>query len=312
MQHHNCTAVGVFVTWGGQADIYRVELDGQPQILKVYRHEAAQRRLREISDAFARLRDVPPQLERGRMLDCGSTEYKGRLVPAALFRFVPGRMLFSNNPDTDCELARGDVSDLYRSKLGLELIEGVHYLHKHRIIHADLSPTNILVNDAVPELTIIDVDGAGRLNDDNDEWARVPIVAGQSQVPGFPPPSENAYHVVYPESDYWWTAMLLFYVSTSLSPFFFLRDASRASIQELAELLDRAPGREWPPAYNAAAGHSRFRSDIRPEDYAMVAKQARLLGSTNAFYLTFGPGYGDRKVRTPIGYLHREMKAFRK
>lgn len=312
MRRHNRSVQGEFVTWGGQADIYKVELDGQPQILKVYRHEAAQGRLREISDTFVKLPDIPQQLDRARMLDCGSTEYRGRTVPAALFRYVPGKMLFSNNPERDCDLARVEVTDAYRLRLATELIEAIHFLHTHRIIHADLSPTNILVNDAVPELTIIDVDGAGMLNDEDDGWAQPPIVAGQSQVPGFPPPSENAYHVVYPESDYWWTAMLLFYISTSLSPFFLLADASRASLSELAGVLTRSKGREWPPSYEVAMTHSKFRRDISVEVYSMVERQAHLLGSTNAFYLTFGPGYGNRKARVPLGYLHRELKAYRK
>jgi serine/threonine protein kinase len=312
MRRHNCSIEGDFVTWGGQADIYKVQLDGQQQILKVYRHEEAQARLRDISEAFAKLSDIPPQLDRARMLDCGSTVYRGRTVPAALFRFVPGKMLFSNNQESDCNLARVEVTDPYRVKLATELIEAVHYLHEHRIIHADLSPTNILVDDSVPELTIIDVDGAGMMTDGKDNWAQPPIVAGQSQVPGFPPPFENAFHVVYPETDDWWLLMLLFYISTSLSPFFFLTDASQASLSELAEILARGKRRDWPPSYDVIMAHSRFRRDIPPEVYAMVSNQARLLGPTNAFFLTLGPGYKNRRMRVPTGYLHRELKASRK
>jgi len=93
---------------------------------------------------------------------------------------------------------------------------------------------------------------------------------------------------VYLETDYWWTAMLLFYISTSLSPFFFLKDASRATLTELAGILGRAQGREWPPSYETVRTHSKFRGEIRLEDYEMVANQAHLLGPTMPFTLPSG------------------------
>ena len=145
------------------------------------------------------------------------------------------------------------------------------------------------------------------VTDGGDDWEQPPIVAGQSQVPGFPPPSENAFRVVYPETDDWWILMLLFYISTSLSPFFFLTDASQASLSELAEILARGKGREWPPSYDIAMTHSRFRRDIPPEVYSMISRQARLLGSTNAFFVTFAPGYKNRRLRVGTGYLRREF-----
>lgn len=166
----------------------------------------------------------------------------------------------------------------------------------------------MLVDDTIPELTIIDLDGAGLLGDSGDEWAYPPLVAGQSQVPGFPPPSENSERQVYRETDYWWTAMLVFYISTSVTPFFFLQYTTPSTLLELAELLETATTREWPPAFELVGRHSRFKVGIRAQDFEMVAEQARQICPTNALHWTLGPGYNKRRTRVPAGFLLRELR----
>lgn len=292
---------------GGQGDTYKVTLGQNKLVLKVYKGQReGQLRLRDLSDTLDMMTDMPAPLARGRMIDCGSA-YSGIYGwPAALFNFVEGKVLCDPIGHSECALRSGVVPNPARLKLATELLESVHYLHSKGIIHADLAPSNVLVNDSVPELTIIDIDGAGVLATGGSLWKRPPLVLGHGGLPDFPAPSEYWDGGVTKETDYWWSQMLTYFILTSTPPFFFLTLLSPRELHEVGELLSTAK-RCWPPEYDQIKRHSKFNHNIAENDYREFAESIQHLVPTGSFFNTFGFGYSRPKFRVSPGYLLRQM-----
>lgn len=309
MRDHDGNFVGSHMASGGQGEIYRIEASGRPRVLKVYLgQQEGELRLRELNDAFDLLTDVPPPVQRGLMIDCGNVQMDGRLWPGAMFKFVRGKPLYDPWESTECAVGSGRLSDQDRLALAYQLLEGVRYLHEHGVVHADLSPTNVIVEDSTCELTLIDLDGAGLIDTKRMGWKRVPLVLGQARVPGFPPPAEFWNDEVYLETDFWWTAMLSYYVLTSGNPFFFLDgDASPPSLTQLQELFEGETDSGWPPEYRLACRHPRFRRSISEADYNALLKYLNSKLPTNLLFLTFVPGYTDRSLRVSPENLLYEL-----
>ncbi len=310
MRDHKEEVDAKFFKSGGQGDLYVVQIDGKHCVLKIYAgQKAGQHRLRELSDKMDLLPPPPKQGERGRMRDCGNAlDGGGETWPAAIFGRVKGIPLFDPLGTEECSISTGQADEPARLKLAKELLEGIQYLHTNGIVHADLSPTNILVNDSVPELTIIDIDGAGILESRAKGWKMEPLVIGQARVTGFPPPAEFWDDKVFQQTDDWWATMLTYYILTSNSPFFFLEEVTPPSLYNLQQLFEGKSDEGWPPAYEVASLHPAFRKNLAESDYLSMLKYVNNLLPTNFFFTTFVPGYTNAKVRTSPYDLYWELR----
>lgn len=308
MRDHSTEVEANFFKSGGQGDLYSVRLDDKPFILKIYRGQReGQLRLRELSDKLDLL-PPPKQVERGRMVDCGNVANGTESWPAAIFNRVNGIPLFDPFGSSECSISRGDAPEEVRLKLAEDLLEGVYYLHENGIVHADLSPTNILVDDSATELTIIDIDGAGILDSKINGWKRSPLVLGQARITGFPPPAEFWNDSVAQQTDSWWVSMLTYYLLTSNSPFFFLQEVTPPSLSKLQELFRGDSMQGWPPSYDVASTHYAFRENVTEDDYLAMVRYVNNLIPTNVFFLTFVPGYTNKVVRASPYDLFWELK----
>jgi hypothetical protein len=89
-----------------------------------------------------------------------------------------------------------DRRDYYRdfSRIFIQLAKIIDVLHRHRIVFADLSPSNIIVNPETLELKIIDFEAAHEIGVDQPARLYTPGFASADQRAGAPPGFENDYY----------------------------------------------------------------------------------------------------------------------
>lgn len=89
-----------------------------------------------------------------------------------------------------------DRRDYYRDlrKIFIQLAKIIGVLHRHRIVFADLSPSNIIVKPETLELKIIDFEAAYEMDVDQPARLYTPGFASPDQRAGAPPRFENDYY----------------------------------------------------------------------------------------------------------------------
>jgi len=134
-----------------------------------------------------------------------------------------------------------------RKKLAKQLIEMLVALEKAGIVHADLFPSNFII-DHNHRAYLIDMMGAG-IKGLNKGWIWPPFVRGKPDIWPLPPEITEKKNPTF-ESDRWVGGFLIFYVLTGLkTPFPFVK---RVDLSTLRKLCDWADTRKvkWPPVSN--------------------------------------------------------------
>lgn len=294
---------------GGQGRLYKIKIEGTQYILKVYPARMyGQSRLRELSDRFDLAGYIPKQIEIAKMVDCGTvTDESGTFFPASLFKVVPGSPIFDPFSSKSAYLQTNSVSRGTRRSLAMQFVEGVYFLHSKGIIHCDLSPTNILVDETCSNITIIDLDGAGIWNERRRDWELAPVVLGQEGVPGFPPSNEFWMGKVFPQTDYWWSMMIVFFILFGNYPFFFLKDNTPSSLRELEFAFSADRSGSWPPDYQRVHVLKSFNSAVGPNDYDEIRRYVNGHIPSTFFFRTFTAGYSNLQERLSLQDIYDEL-----
>jgi len=136
---------------GGMATVYAA-LQPQPRrtvALKVMKPDAAEthstRRFRRESEILARLRH--PSI--AQVYDAGTYEHAGRTWPYFVMEYIAGAKTILEY------VAQKQLNRRDRLKLFVSVCRAVEYGHQHRVLHRDLKPGNILI-DQSGRLKIID------------------------------------------------------------------------------------------------------------------------------------------------------------
>lgn len=136
---------------GGMATVYAA-LQPHPRrtvALKVLKTDAANhrsvRRFRREAEILARLRH--PSI--AQVYDAGTYEHGGRTWPYFVMEFIPGAKTILEY------VAQKQLNRRDRLKLFVSVCRAVEYGHQHRVLHRDLKPGNILI-DQSGRLKIID------------------------------------------------------------------------------------------------------------------------------------------------------------
>lgn len=257
-----------YVDGGGQGIVYR----WQNFALKFHYDDSALKRLLEM---------------RQRALLVGGADRRRSIPKSVLLRTFP--IGFGTAEPSDLNLEHGD--DLHvlvfnwvegqcldheeyrdyriRCMMADRVLEGLSFIEQLRIVHADLVPSNILV-DENEQPHLIDIAGAGLIEYGTGKWKYPPSVQG-TKIPGFvsPPEMQKPGGEIDKYTDRWCGVTLICAIIARESPFFFLRDSTVESLQEMqylaAEGFQQKSELRWPP--HGIKNHSKLHPEYRKEGY---------------------------------------------
>jgi len=235
---------------GAQAEVYRVQrFNGRftAAVLKLYRVGPASPVGRHLVALVAYLQGCPELrthsvlvLPQHVLIDADEGRV-GCLMPLAL-----GEPL---TVDTYIRLYEHPQSLTTRLRVAARLAEAVAALHRHGVVHADLTEPNVLLEMSAAKPALLDVDGGGVLDSPLGPKYRIglaPLVRGRPE-PSFLAPELCLDAGAMPSlaTDRWSLAVLLHrLLFGGLDPYFF--------VAFYADVVD--PGVAWPPQPGVAAG----------------------------------------------------------
>ncbi|XP_040820497.1 serine/threonine-protein kinase 17A [Ochotona curzoniae] len=111
--------------------------------------------------------------------------------------------------DRDEAFSEKDVQRLMR-----QILEGVHFLHTHHVIHLDLKPQNILLTSESPlgDIKIVDF-GLSRIVKNSEELREI------MGTPEYVAPEVLSYDPISMATDMWSIGVLTYVMLTGISPF---------------------------------------------------------------------------------------------
>ncbi|XP_062854171.1 myosin light chain kinase, smooth muscle [Trichomycterus rosablanca] len=134
--------------------------------------------------------------------------FEGKSDIVMVLEMISGGELFERIVDEDFELSEREVI-----KYMLQIIDGVHFIHKQGIVHLDLKPENIMcVNKMGSKIKLIDFGLARRLVDSGS----LKVLFG---TPEFVAPEVINYEEIGYATDMWSIGVICYILLSGLSPF---------------------------------------------------------------------------------------------
>ncbi|XP_029566808.1 myosin light chain kinase, smooth muscle isoform X3 [Salmo trutta] len=134
--------------------------------------------------------------------------FEGKSDIVMVLEMISGGELFERIIDEDFELTEREVI-----KYMLQIVDGVHYIHKQGIVHLDLKPENIMcVNKTGSTIKLIDFGLARRL----ESSGTLKVLFG---TPEFVAPEVINYEAISYPTDMWSIGVICYILVSGLSPF---------------------------------------------------------------------------------------------
>uniref|UniRef100_A0A674BU21 Myosin light chain kinase, smooth muscle n=1 Tax=Salmo trutta TaxID=8032 RepID=A0A674BU21_SALTR len=134
--------------------------------------------------------------------------FEGKSDIVMVLEMISGGELFERIIDEDFELTEREVI-----KYMLQIVDGVHYIHKQGIVHLDLKPENIMcVNKTGSTIKLIDFGLARRL----ENSGTLKVLFG---TPEFVAPEVINYEAISYPTDMWSIGVICYILVSGLSPF---------------------------------------------------------------------------------------------
>uniref|UniRef100_A0A8C7H046 Myosin light chain kinase, smooth muscle n=2 Tax=Oncorhynchus kisutch TaxID=8019 RepID=A0A8C7H046_ONCKI len=134
--------------------------------------------------------------------------FEGKSDIVMVLEMISGGELFERIIDEDFELTEREVI-----KYMLQIVDGVHYIHKQGIVHLDLKPENIMcVNKTGNTIKLIDFGLARRL----ESSGTLKVLFG---TPEFVAPEVINYEAISYPTDMWSIGVICYILVSGLSPF---------------------------------------------------------------------------------------------
>uniref|UniRef100_A0A8C8MI39 Myosin light chain kinase, smooth muscle n=1 Tax=Oncorhynchus tshawytscha TaxID=74940 RepID=A0A8C8MI39_ONCTS len=134
--------------------------------------------------------------------------FEGKSDIVMVLEMISGGELFERIIDEDFELTEREVI-----RYMLQIVDGVHYIHKQGIVHLDLKPENIMcVNKTGNTIKLIDFGLARRL----ENSGTLKVLFG---TPEFVAPEVINYEAISYPTDMWSIGVICYILVSGLSPF---------------------------------------------------------------------------------------------
>lgn len=129
------------------------------------------------------------------------------------------------------EIRHGGRQTEVKVKLFLrELLPVLRFIHRHRIIHRDIKPPNIIRCRDDQRLVLIDFGAVREFLSDQDDYTFQPAVTQFVGTPGFAPPEQLALRPCF-ASDIYALGMTCLYLLTAKSPIEFATDPATGELR---------------------------------------------------------------------------------
>ncbi|XP_072821356.1 serine/threonine-protein kinase 17A [Vicugna pacos] len=158
--------------------------------------------------------------------------------------------------DRDEAFKEEDVQRLMR-----QILEGVHFLHAHDVIHLDLKPQNILLTSDSPlgDIKIVDF-GLSRIMKDSEELREI------MGTPEYVAPEVLSYEPISMATDMWSIGVLTYVMLTGISPF--LGDNKQETFLNISQMNLSFSEEEFDVISESAVDFIKTLLVKRPEDRA--------------------------------------------
>ncbi|XP_031310486.2 serine/threonine-protein kinase 17A [Camelus dromedarius] len=158
--------------------------------------------------------------------------------------------------DRDEAFKEEDVQRLMR-----QILEGVHFLHAHDVIHLDLKPQNILLTSDSPlgDIKIVDF-GLSRIMKDSEELREI------MGTPEYVAPEVLSYEPISMATDMWSIGVLTYVMLTGISPF--LGDNKQETFLNISQMNLSFSEEEFDVVSESAVDFIKTLLVKRPEDRA--------------------------------------------
>ena len=213
---------------GGMGVVYRAERnrgDFEQQVaIKFLSHWQGNRAQVE---RFQREQQLLADLQHPRiakLFDGGLTE---RGQPYLIMEYVSGKPI-----DQYCEQQQLNIEQ--RLNLLLQIIEALDYAHNHLIVHRDIKPTNILVNED-GEIKLLDFGVAKLLGDEDPNLTRT---GEQVLTPGFAAPEQLQNQTITVATDIYQLGLVAYELLTGRQAY---RDKAESMLELVKVICDGAP-----------------------------------------------------------------------
>jgi serine/threonine protein kinase len=207
-------------------------------------------------------------------IDYGPARLDGARKDAGIVsNFLTGHAL-SRSLSAGMKLGKEDVKKLIR-----KLLYEVAIIHMNDIVHMDLTPGNIIIDENKTDIYIIDWDIAQITNSDITQMMiAFPAETMIPLPPGFDPEKTNKAPGTF--FDLWYLPVDVLAVIATFdrdlnklfsgeipSPLFFVDFPTPEKLVELRRVLqdDKKARRRWPPDYDKLRSYRYFRKEIRRE-----------------------------------------------
>jgi serine/threonine protein kinase len=198
--------------------------------------------------------------------------YKTRFIVLDLYDGMDLRQLLRDQGPLDEATAKGILG---------QIADGLRYAHKQGVLHLDLKPANVLINQQ-GQIAITDFGLSKLMESDGCESEAV-------GTPLYMPPEQFTMTDVGPHSDHYALGCLAYELLAGKNPF-----AGAADDLDLFDLKQRAPSSKWPRLEASDEYRKLVRSAIQPSttkrkmDLEAIASWARAV-----------PQCFDRRNRRP-------------
>ena len=207
---------------GGMGSVYKAKrADGAFEMDVAIKFIKTQNYTRETLRRFELERQILAKLQHtniARMLDGGVTEDG---VPYIILEFVNGTPI-----DEYCKMHNCSINQ--RISLFKQVLEGVRYAHENLVIHRDLKPGNILVDES-GKVKILDF-GISKLLGDEDD-ATLTQTGIRLLTPRYAAPEQIRQEPITTATDLYALGIIFYELLSGVSPFH-LDDATRYEIEQ--------------------------------------------------------------------------------
>ncbi|XP_058533926.1 serine/threonine-protein kinase 17A isoform X2 [Ochotona princeps] len=162
--------------------------------------------------------------------------------------------------DRDEAFSEKDVQRLMR-----QILEGVHFLHTHHVVHLDLKPQNILLTSESPlgDIKIVDF-GLSRIVKNSEELREI------MGTPEYVAPEVLSYDPISMATDMWSIGVLTYVMLTGISPF--LGDDKQETFLNISQMNLSYSEEEFDTVSESAIDFIKKLLVKKPEDRSSAAE----------------------------------------
>jgi serine/threonine protein kinase len=251
--------------------------------------------------------------ERAFPVDYGPAKLDGVKKDAGIVsNFLTGHSL-SRSLAAGMKLGKDEVKNVIR-----RLLYEVAIIHMNDIVHMDLTPGNIILDDNKRDIYIIDWDIAQITDSDITQMMiSFPAETMVPLPPGFDP--EKTHKAPGTFFDLWYLPVDILAVIASFdrdlnklfaseipSPLFFIDFPTPEKLVELRELLqnEKKPRKQWPPEYDRLKNYRYFRKEVKREHVDHFNEYVSRYVDPGLFYSVYLDA-SDGKKRPTADYLNK-------